>query len=221
MIFLSLRNRIYTTKNQENTLIIAIFNHELTIGLNKINIAKLVIKEINFSEKTNFYIQIFRLFGALFLMKLAEALILQANHQNRILSLKNRINHQVLIPEGEEPSEDPNELLKIVFTLNAELQRLKHQIHLAHVKSILDTGERLIDLLVERDTLDEQHQILTDAIKHTFLDSDNNHHHNLKWVKVIPVSRLQKYADDINARLCQLNIKIQAATWNIDVESLH
>lgn len=154
-------------------------------------------------------------------MKLAEALLLQDHHINRIMSLKIRINHQVLIPDGDEPSEDPNELLKTIFTLNAELQQLHHQIHLTHVQSVLNTGERLLDLLVERDTLNEQYKILNEAIKHTFLDNNHLIKNQNKWIKAIPVSRLQKYADDINNRLYQLNSKIQAATWNIELESFH
>ena len=40
-------------------------------------------------------------------MKLAEALILRADLQKELMSLKNRINQNLLVQEGEKPSENP------------------------------------------------------------------------------------------------------------------
>ncbi|KCW30188.1 DIP1984 family protein, partial [Acinetobacter baumannii] len=47
-------------------------------------------------------------------MKLAEALLLRSDQQKKIISLKQRINANVLVQDGDQPSEDPNELLKQV-----------------------------------------------------------------------------------------------------------
>ncbi len=54
-------------------------------------------------------------------MKLAEALLLRSDQQ-KIISLKQRINANVLVQDGDQPSEDPNELLKQVFSLIQEFQ---------------------------------------------------------------------------------------------------
>lgn len=43
-------------------------------------------------------------------MKLAEALLLRSDQQKQLASLKQRIEANVLIQEGDEPSEDPNVL---------------------------------------------------------------------------------------------------------------
>jgi len=45
-------------------------------------------------------------------MKLAEALILRSDLQTKLASLQQRINNNVLIQEGDQPSEDPEKLLK-------------------------------------------------------------------------------------------------------------
>ena len=56
-----------------------------------------------------------------------------------------------------------------------------------------------------------------DAIANTHRESDRYSSREIKWKKVIPVSSLQKQADDISAKLRDLNIKIQAANWQIDL----
>jgi hypothetical protein len=45
-------------------------------------------------------------------MKLAEALILRADLQKRIEQLKQRILNNVMVQEGDEPAEDPSQLLR-------------------------------------------------------------------------------------------------------------
>ncbi|MDR9777894.1 DIP1984 family protein, partial [Rhizobium hidalgonense] len=62
-------------------------------------------------------------------MKLAEALLLRSDQQKKLSSLKQRIDANVLVQDGDEPSEDPNELLKQVFSLTQESQKLIFAIH--------------------------------------------------------------------------------------------
>ena len=48
-------------------------------------------------------------------MKLAEALSIRKELQTRIDQLKVRINNNVRVQEGEEPAEEPQELLKLFY----------------------------------------------------------------------------------------------------------
>ena len=57
-------------------------------------------------------------------MKLAEALLLRSDLQTKLASLQQRINSNVLIQEGDQPSEDPNALIKEAFAVNSELHAL-------------------------------------------------------------------------------------------------
>ena len=91
-------------------------------------------------------------------MKLAEALLLRSDKQKKLASLKQRINANVLVQDGDEPSEDPNELIKQVFALIQESNQLICRIHLTNAQ-----------------------------------------------------------ADDLSAKLRDVNIKIQAANWQIDL----
>ena len=67
-------------------------------------------------------------------MKLAEALILRSDLQTKLASLQQRINNNVLIQEGDQPSEDPEKLLKEAFAVNTELHDLIKRIHMTNAR---------------------------------------------------------------------------------------
>nr|WP_174506263.1 DIP1984 family protein [Acinetobacter sp. Marseille-Q1620] len=146
-------------------------------------------------------------------MKLAEALLLRSDQQKKITSLQQRINSNVLVQEGDEPSENPNDLLKEVFSLTSDSEKLIYAIHQTNAKAILKDGRSLLELLTKRDELVERHKILTSAISNTHREPDRYSTREIKWHKVIPVPNLQKQADDISSRLRDLNILIQANNW--------
>ncbi len=150
-------------------------------------------------------------------MKLAEALLLRSDQQKKLASLKQRINANVLVQDGDEPSEDPNELIKQVFALTQESKQLICRIHLTNAQAKLEDDKILLSLLSLRDSYAEQHKILIDAIANTHREPDRYSAREIKWQKVIPVSSLQKQADDISAKLRDINIKIQALNWQIDL----
>ena len=150
-------------------------------------------------------------------MKLAEALLLSSDQQKKLASLKQRINANVLVQEGDTPSEDPNELMQQVFALTHETQWLILQIHRTNAQATLSDGRLLLELLMQRDELVERHKIITGAIASTQREPDRYSSREIKWQKVIAVGSLQKQADDISAKLRDLNITIQAANWQIDV----
>lgn len=150
-------------------------------------------------------------------MKLAEALLLRSDQQKKLASLKQRINANVLVQDGDEPSEDPNELLKQVFSLTQESQKLVYAIHQTNALAKLTDGRSLLALLTQRDELVERHKILTSAISNTQREPERYSTREIKWHKVIPVSSLQKQSDDISAKLRDLNVLIQATNWQVDL----
>ncbi|MCE6308956.1 septicolysin, partial [Acinetobacter baumannii] len=67
------------------------------------------------------------------------------------------------------------------------------------------------------DELDGPPKTLTAAKSNTSRDSDRYSTREIKWHKVIPVSSLQKQADDISLKLRDLNVLIQSTNWKIDL----
>ena len=57
-------------------------------------------------------------------MKLAEALILRADHQKRLEQLKQRLLRNAKVQEGDRPAEEPGELLAELERVAADLEGL-------------------------------------------------------------------------------------------------
>jgi hypothetical protein len=151
-------------------------------------------------------------------MKLAEALILRADMNKKIASLTERINGNCKVQEGEEPGEDPQELLIDTFRILQEHEQLVCKINLANVTIKLPNGKTMMEALAERDRIAKQHAILKAAAA-----SSRNQLHNyysnseIKWKSVMKVDGLEKQADDVSKKLRELNTAIQAANWNGDI----
>ncbi len=62
-------------------------------------------------------------------MKLGEALLLRADIRKKLESLRERINKNTVIQEGEKPSEDPNVLLEQVVAISGQLKKLAFAIN--------------------------------------------------------------------------------------------
>lgn len=149
-------------------------------------------------------------------MKIAEALMIKNDYQQKLNSLKQRINKNVLVKEGDDPSEDPNELIKQAFRISQELQTFISNIHLTYAKTKLSDGRSFINIINQRDDFNEKYQILLQAIQH----SEQFNHCNaseIKWKKIISVARLQKQADELGLKIRELNMKIQEANWQIEM----
>ena len=68
-------------------------------------------------------------------MKLAEALAERSDCQNRIEDLKKRLARTARVQEGEEPAEDPSELLAEVDRTLARMLHLIRSINRTNAKT--------------------------------------------------------------------------------------
>jgi hypothetical protein len=85
-------------------------------------------------------------------MKLAEALISRADGQKRIAQLQHRLVRSAKVQEGEEPPENPQELMVELDAISTELTNLIQRIN--RTNSITEfQGKTLADALAERDVL--------------------------------------------------------------------
>lgn len=150
-------------------------------------------------------------------MKLAEALLLRSDMQKQLASIKQRIHANVLVQAGDQPSEDPKELLQQAFILTESLYELILKINKTNSVAKLSDGRDLLSCLIERDQYIEHHKILTQAIQASDKEPDRYSMREIKWEKVMPISSLQKQADDISVKLRKLNILIQENNWKIDL----
>ena len=151
------------------------------------------------------------------IMKLAEALLLRSDLQTKLASLQQRINNNVLVQEGDQPSEDPYLLIKEAFIVNKELHELIQRIHATNAQAKSIEGKSLLFVLNQRDFLTQQHRILQQAIDSSRRENGRYSSSEIRWIKTISVADLQKQADEMSKQLRQNNLEIQASNWQVDL----
>ena len=76
-------------------------------------------------------------------MKLANALAQRADLQRRMAQLGSRLMNNAKVQEGEQPAEEPKELLAELESLSAQLENLICRINLTNTAARSETGESL------------------------------------------------------------------------------
>ena len=82
-------------------------------------------------------------------MKLAEALSIRKDLQKRIQQLGQRIQNNVKVQEGDEPSEKPEELLKEQANCLAKLEDIIWHINATNMQTTNGEGKTLTRLMAE------------------------------------------------------------------------
>jgi len=150
-------------------------------------------------------------------MKLAEALILRADAQKRIEQLRQRLNNNAQIQEGEKPAEAPQTLLYEFEQVAGELTRLIQQINVTNVSTKLDNGMTLANALAERDVLKLRHSVyagLANAAKPSQVRYSLS---EIRLQSTVDVAETQAQADRLGRSHRELDTQIQSANWLTDL----
>jgi hypothetical protein len=151
-------------------------------------------------------------------MKLAEALSIRQDCQTRIEQLKDRIINNVKVQEGEEPSEQPLELMKELNGCLDRLQDLIYRINATNIKVKGKDGRSLTEMLAERDVLAKRIQTMRAVFESATVTQDRYSRTEIKYVKTIDVKALHKDIDRLSAKLRILDIDIQSLNFTEDLE---
>lgn len=150
-------------------------------------------------------------------MKLAEALLLRADLQKKLASLRERVSQYAVVQQGDRPHEDPNRLLREASGLLDQLEKLVAQINRVNLGHTLKKGDTLTEALARRDALVLRHSMLQAAIQGATKPPERYGLKEIKWVAKVNVAKLQKQADDLSKKLRLLNAEIQEANWKVEV----
>ncbi|GAB2748583.1 DIP1984 family protein [Melaminivora jejuensis] len=148
-------------------------------------------------------------------MQLAEALLIRADQNKKILSLRARIAHNALAQEGDAPQEDVAALLAECFAVIEQQRLLVQRINAANASARLPDGRPLAQVLGEREALAQRHAVLTQAVEATRQDTDRYSMREIKWVPQLDVPATQRQIEDLARQLRELNIRLQEANWQV------
>ncbi len=147
-------------------------------------------------------------------MKLAEALNRRAEISQKLQELRERTIRNVLVQEGEEPSENPSELLKLQESLFLEFENLVTSINQTNNQISLSDGKLMVLALSQRETLKLKHSLYKSIASEATPKISRYSKTEIKSISVVNVSEIQQSADLYAQKLRELDGKIQQANWS-------
>ena len=150
-------------------------------------------------------------------MKLAEALNQRADLQKRIAQLKERLNNNVKVQEGDSPAEDPKDLFTELDASIAQLKDIIYRINKTNLETSVD-GRSLTDIIADKDTLSLKISTLREVLENANVRSDRYSRNEIKFVRTIDIAKLQKQIDDLSKELRELDVKLQQANWSTELK---
>lgn len=150
-------------------------------------------------------------------MKLAEALILRADLQKRIDQIRSRLRNNILVQEGETPSEEPKDLLNELLDIQKELATIIKRINRTNNTTRFSEEWLLSDALIERDTLLERRSVFANLVEQASIKQDRYSRTEIKYVSTINVKDIQNEVDKLSKEYRELDTRIQGMNWNTEL----
>lgn len=150
-------------------------------------------------------------------MKLATALSQRSDLQDRLSDLNSRLCNNARVQEGEEPAEDPQELLAELDGATAQLEELIARINLTNASTANESGETLTALLARRDALTRKLQIMRSFLNSASDLTGRATRAEIKVQSTINVRETQKAVDNLSKQLRQLDEDIQELNWTTEL----
>ena len=150
------------------------------------------------------------------IMKLAEALSLRKDLETRISKIKERLENAVRIQEGDQPAEDPQELMSELDRCLEQLEHLIYNINMTNMNVVADDGRSMTKLLAERDILKKRIEVLRNTFN-VATNSGSRYRNEVRYVTTIEIKPLRQELDKFSQQYRQLDMKIQELNFTNDL----
>ncbi len=149
-------------------------------------------------------------------MKLAEALQERADLNRRIAQLRERLENNAVVQEGETTAEDPAQLLDELDRDVARLEELMARINRTNADT-RDGEKNITDLIARKDALRirvEAYRRLVSAASQTARRAMRT---EIKILSAVDVKALQKKTDALSQELRRTDNRIQELNWKTEL----
>ena len=150
-------------------------------------------------------------------MKLAEALILRADSSRRVEQLRQRLLRSAKVQEGNQPAENPQELIAELERVSGQLEQFVQRINRTNSNTMLDEAISLSDALAVRDNLKLKQGIYQNLAQAAVVTQDRYSKSEVKFTSTVDVAAIQRRADDLARQHRDLDAKIQEANWRTEL----
>lgn len=146
-------------------------------------------------------------------MKLAEALMERAELSRKLHELTERLLRNAQYQEGEEPAEDPQELLRSHDEASERLEQLILRINLTNNQITLADGSAMVAALARRDVLKLRHATYKKLAAQATPLQGRYSRSEIRYLSAVNVKMVQTQADEIAKAYRELDGLIQQANW--------
>lgn len=150
-------------------------------------------------------------------MKLAEALAERSDCQKRLEEIRDRLASSARIQEGEEPAENPSELLSETNGIYVRLRELISAINRTNSRTPFDKERSISDVITERDLIGKQRKFLSGVADSAGSRWDRYSKSEVRYVMTVPVGELRSEADRLAKRYRELDLQIQELNWKTEL----
>lgn len=150
-------------------------------------------------------------------MKLAEALIERKALKIKMEELKSRIYKNSQTQEGDNPSEDPIELLNQLHEELLSFEKIVVKINKTNNETLLENNLTLMESLTKRDMLKYEHFVLTNLADKAVPATNRYSTREIKFISTVDVKEIRKRADDIAKQYRLIDAKIQEKNWTTEL----
>ena len=145
-------------------------------------------------------------------MKLAEALQERADLNRKIEELRRRLGNVILVQEGEEPAEDPRELLQELEDALARLEKLMAAINLTNCRTKVK-GMTLTQIIARKDALLVKVAAYKDIADRASRSAERARNSEIRILPCLSAKDLQKKIDRLSEEIRKLDNSLQEANW--------
>lgn len=150
-------------------------------------------------------------------MKLANALSERKDIQRRINQLSVRLNNNARVQEGENPAENPIELLEELDRCLNRLEMLISAINRTN-NTPDENGVAITDLLAKRECMEKRIDVIRQFLAEASAVTVRRASSEIKQFSTVNVREQQKALDVYSKALREFDEKIQEKNWTTEID---
>ena len=150
-------------------------------------------------------------------MKLAEALVERKAAQTKISELNERVQRVIFVQEGEQPAEQPADLLQELEHVAQRLTALIAAINRTNLQAQLPDGRTIMAAIAERDVVRMHLGVLDALIRSAGSPHFRTRGSEIRFVVTLDIAQVQRDRDRLAKQYRELDTAIQAVNWSVDL----
>lgn len=149
-------------------------------------------------------------------MRLAEALIERAELQKKNAQLLRRIEQNTKVQEGEQPAENPNDLISEYEENMERLEWLIKKINLTNSSTVFDGGT-ISDGIAKRDCIGLKIKAYKNIYESATIVQERYSQKEVKFVRIIDAEKIQHTINTLAKEYRELDTKLQEQNWTVEL----